>query len=91
MKESGARLTRAEVEAQEAEMKAAQMTESRGLPADFPVKQNTGNPEADAAAYNAAKNLWIQNNPDRYQQMLSNGADKESDAARRRTRNNQIR
>lgn len=93
MKESGTRLTRAEIEAQEAEIKAAQVSESRGLPADFPVKKNTGNPEADAAAYNAAKNLWIQNNPERYQQMLNGNAvrNSRSDAIRKKERNNQIR
>lgn len=85
-KESETRLTREQSEAKEAAMKAAQIAESRGLPADFPVKKNTGNPEADAAAYNAAKNLWIQNNPERYQQMIKA---KKTDG--KQERNNQIK
>ena len=46
-------------------------SESIGLPADFPTRKNTGNPEADEDAYQLAKALWIENNKEQYEQMMA--------------------
>lgn len=86
--EPKARMTRAESEAQEAAMKNA----NKETTSVFPEKRNTGNPEADEAAYKAAKDLWIRNNPELYKQMST--APKmtpEQEAIRRQVRNNQIK
>ena len=36
----------------------------------FPVFVNTGNPEADNESYMIAKEEWIKNNPEKYEQLL---------------------
>lgn len=92
-KTSEKRITRAEIEAQETVMKTTQILESRGLPEGFPVKQNTGDLATDAAAYKAAKDLWIQNNPELYKQMLTTNkaTATEREAIRNQERNNQIK
>lgn len=40
-----------------------------GVPADYPVFVDTGNPEADKARYNAEKKAWIEKNPEAYRQL----------------------
>lgn len=47
---------------------------SMGVPADYPLKHDTGNPAADADNYQQAKALWIQNNPAAYNQMITTPA-----------------
>lgn len=44
---------------------------STGLPPDFPVYIDTGNPEKDKENYGKAKNQWIQSNPDKYLNLLN--------------------
>lgn len=44
---------------------------------DFPVFVNTGNPEADRARYDAQKQEWIRNNPEKYRQMQSSNNSKQ--------------
>ena len=39
----------------------------------FPVKQNTGNPEQDQAAYATAKKQWIASNQEIYRQYNAGG------------------
>lgn len=39
------------------------------LPNDFPQYEDTGNGQADAERYNAAKAAWIAKNPERYQAL----------------------
>ena len=65
------RVSEAASAAQELELKKAEINLSRGLPADFPFKMNTGNAQADEAAFQQEKALWIQNNPGVYNQMIS--------------------
>jgi hypothetical protein len=45
--------------------------QEEGLPAGFPVLQNTGDPETDQANYAAAKAAWIQAHPQEYQQLIA--------------------
>ena len=62
------------VEYSDAEKQAILDAERRlamGVPSDYPLKQNTGNPSLDADNYQAAKTTWIQNNPAAYNQMIS--------------------
>lgn len=40
------------------------------LPDDFPVMEYTGDKEADKMNYQLAKEEWIANNPERYQEIL---------------------
>lgn len=40
------------------------------IPADFPKYENTGNTEQDQKRYTEAKNLWIQQNPEAYTQIM---------------------
>lgn len=39
------------------------------VPSDFPVFENTGNPEADNAAYKAKKDAWIATHPEEYKAL----------------------
>ena len=55
--------------AQKMQVKQVNRNLEQGLPADYPFKATTGNPQADEAAYQLAKELWIQNNPGVYNQM----------------------
>lgn len=52
-------------------VKDAQRRQELGVPADYPLLQDTGNPSADADTYRQAKDLWIQNNPGAYDQMIT--------------------
>lgn len=49
----------------------AQLRIAMGVPADFPLMQNTGNPTVDADNYRQAKEAWMQNNPAAYNQMIT--------------------
>lgn len=40
------------------------------LPEGFPVYEKTGNPELDAEKYRNEKDKWIEENPDKYNQMV---------------------
>lgn len=66
---------------------------TRGLPADFPFKKNTGNPIADEDAYQLEKALWIENNKELYDQLTSKPVPptKEQLEERRQVLNNQIK
>jgi hypothetical protein len=55
-----------------------------GVPADYPVFVDTGNPEADKARYNAEKKAWIEKNPEAYRQM--SGGNNPSDSKQKITR-----
>ncbi|NQZ36743.1 MAG: hypothetical protein HRT58_13820 [Crocinitomicaceae bacterium] len=63
----------------------------RGLPADFPFKKDTGNAVADEDAYQLEKALWIENNKELYEQMMSKtvAPTKEQLEERRQVLNNQ--
>lgn len=52
-------------------IKDAEQRLAMGVPSDYPLMQNTGNPALDAENYAQAKDLWIQNNPEAYSQMIS--------------------
>ena len=52
-------------------IKDAQLRQEMGVPSDYPLMQNTGDPAADADNYQLAKALWKQNNPAAYNQMIS--------------------
>lgn len=42
---------------------------ANGIPDDFPRYINTGNPKPDADNYYMAKQLWIKNNPSRFEKL----------------------
>lgn len=42
---------------------------SNGVPEDFPKFVNTGNSKLDADTYYYAKQLWIKNNPERFEKI----------------------
>lgn len=48
-----------------------EINESKGLPEDFPVYRNTGNKEADDAHYAEEKRIWIENNPEKYNALMT--------------------
>lgn len=52
----------------------ADLRQALGVPSDYPLLQNTGNPAADADNYHQAKLVWIQNNPTAYNQMITGPA-----------------
>ena len=52
-------------------LNGAASAESLGLPSDFPTKKYTGNATADEDAYQLEKALWIENNQERYNQMMA--------------------
>ena len=58
--------------AEELELKKAEINLSKGLPADYPFKMNTGNAQADEIAFQEEKALWIENNQAAYNQMITN-------------------
>ncbi|MDG1330899.1 MAG: hypothetical protein P8P74_01105 [Crocinitomicaceae bacterium] len=49
----------------------AEKRQAMGVPSDYPLLQDTGNPSLDADNYHQAKVAWIQNNPAAYSQMIS--------------------
>lgn len=49
----------------------AEKRQAMGVPADYPLFQDTGNPALDADNYNQAKATWKQNNPGAYNQMIT--------------------
>ncbi|MBN2682973.1 MAG: hypothetical protein JXR58_10730 [Bacteroidales bacterium] len=51
------------------------------LPADFPIYENTGNQQLDEANYQAKKQQWIEQNPERYKAMFPKK--EQSEAAKR--------
>ena len=42
---------------------------ANGVPEDFPKYINTGNSKTDAAHYYQQKQLWIKNNPERFEKI----------------------
>lgn len=52
-------------------MQDAILRTAMGLPANYPLMQDTGNPALDADNYRQAKDAWIQNNPGAYNQMIT--------------------
>lgn len=42
---------------------------ANGVPEDFPRYKDTGNPKLDKANYHDAKQLWIKNNPERFEKI----------------------
>ena len=48
------------------------------VPSDFPRFIDTGNPSSDSADYERRKNIWIQNNPDRYNKSGSGSIESKS-------------
>jgi hypothetical protein len=42
---------------------------ANGVPDDFPRFKNTGNPKQDADNYHQAKQLWIKNNPEKFEKI----------------------
>jgi hypothetical protein len=62
-----------QLEVPEDQEKAEAYLLERGLPAGFPVKVYTGNPDLDEANYQSAKDTWIMNNQELYDQMMSEG------------------
>jgi hypothetical protein len=77
--------------AEKLEQKKAYRNESEGLPADFPMKMNTGDAAADEAAYQQAKAEWIANNPELYNRMKTapKMTSAEQEAIRQQELNNQ--
>ncbi|MFK7784394.1 MAG: hypothetical protein AB8B56_04710 [Crocinitomicaceae bacterium] len=77
--------------AEKLEQKKIYKNQSQGLPADFPMKANTGDPVADENAYQQAKLTWIQNNPEKYKQLKTIPKMSQSDkqAIRQQELNNQ--
>ena len=43
-----------------------------GIPEDFPRCQNTGNKRLDEDNYYKAQEIWIKNNPDRFNKIKNN-------------------
>lgn len=74
--------------AEKIKLKQEYKNQEQGLPADFPMKVNTGDADADEAAYQQAKAAWIANNPEKYKQMTI--APKESAAQREAIRQQEL-
>jgi hypothetical protein len=74
--------------AEKIKLKQEYRNQEQGLPADFPMKVNTGNPAADEVTYQQAKAAWIANNPEKYKQMTI--APKQSAAEREAIRQQEL-
>lgn len=57
--------------AEKQSMQDALLRTAMGLPADYPLMQDTGNPVVDAENYLQAKLLWMENNQAEYNQMIT--------------------
>lgn len=55
---------------------------NRSLPDDFPIYIDTGNPEADQETYKLAKEAWIVENPELYQELMKGGEQQDPDIIR---------
>ena len=69
----------------------AEKRQAMGVPSDYPLMQNTGNPSLDASNFNAEKEAWKQNNPAAYAQMITGSTltEAERNAIRTQEYNNQ--
>jgi hypothetical protein len=53
-------------------------TDSKKIADDFPVYQNTGNPDLDGANYENAKKEWIKNNQSEYNNSINSNPKSET-------------
>ena len=50
---------------------ALKQWQKKDLPQGFPVMESTGDESYDQAIYNSKKQIWIDNNPKKYEQLFS--------------------
>ena len=55
----------------EEKYRALKQWQKKDLPQGFPTMESTGDEAYDQAIYNSKKQIWIDNNPKKYQQLYS--------------------